>query len=91
MEFSWDARKNRANTQKHGINFETAIVAFDDPFQVTLEDREVEGEQRWHTIGMVNDLSIILVVHTNEDEELIRIVSARKATPTERKIYARGH
>ena len=91
MEFSWDARKNRANTQKHGINFETAIVAFDDPFQVTLEDREVEGEQRWHTIGMVNDLSIILVVHTNEDEELIRIVSARKAMPTERKIYARGH
>jgi uncharacterized protein len=91
VEFTWDARKNRANTQKHGIDFETAIAVFDDPFQVTLEDRDVEAEQRWHTIGMVNDLSIILVVHTNEDEELFRIVSARKATPKERRIYARGH
>jgi uncharacterized protein len=90
VEFIWDARKNRANTRKHGIDFETAIVVFDDPFQVTLQDREVEGEQRWHTIGMVNDLSIVLVVHTNEGEEFVRIVSARKATPRERTIYARS-
>ena len=91
MEFTWDARKNRANRRKHGIDFETAIVVFDDPFQVTLQDREVEGEQRWQTIGMVNDLSILLVVHADEGEEPVRIVSARKATPLERTIYARSN
>jgi uncharacterized DUF497 family protein/uncharacterized protein (DUF4415 family) len=81
VEFLWDARKNRANTRKHGIDFETAIVVFDDPFQVTLQDREVEGEQRWHTIGMVNDLSIVLVVHTNEGEDLFESFPLEKRRP----------
>lgn len=95
MDFAWDARKNRLNARKHGISFETAILIFDDPFHVAYQDREVDGEARWQTIGMANDLQLLLVAHTvedeGEDEELIRILSARKATRRERSIYAHGH
>jgi len=90
VEFTWDARKNRLNRKKHGIGFETAIHVFDDPFHVTTQDREVEGEMRWQTIGMAGE-QVLLVAHTvEEDGELIRIISARKATRTERNIYAQG-
>lgn len=92
MEFTWDARKDRANRKKHGISFENAILVFDDPFQVTTQDREVEGEERWQTIGMVSGAHILLVAHTvDEEQESIRILSARKATPQERSIYAQGN
>ncbi len=94
LEFAWDARKNRSNARKHGISFDPASLVFDDPFHVTIQDREVEGEVRWQTIGMANE-QLLLVAHTvedeGEDEELIRIISARKATRQERSIYARGH
>lgn len=46
MEFTWDERKNRANQQKHRISFETAILVFDDPLHVSIQDREVDGEAR---------------------------------------------
>jgi hypothetical protein len=91
VEFTWDERKNRANKKKHRISFETAIQVFDDPFHVTAQDREVEGESRCQTIGMVNGVQVLLVAHTvEEDEAPIRIVSARKATRRERSIYAQG-
>ncbi len=91
MQFTWDERKNRANQRKHGITFETAILVFDDPYQIATQEREVEGELRWQTIGMVKGIQILLVAHTvseSSDEEVIRIISARKATPQERSIYA---
>ena len=43
MEFAWDERKNRINRKKHGVSFETAILAFDDPYHLTRQDREVDG------------------------------------------------
>ena len=89
VEFAWDERKNRANKQKHGISFETATLVFDDPHHLTRQDREVDGEARWQTIGMVNSLHVLMVAHTvREDDELIRVLSARKATRRERRIYA---
>ena len=101
MEFTWDEQKNRANEKKHGISFETAILVFDDPFNVSAQDREVEGEPRWQTIGMVNGIHVLLVAHTldvdldrgldqDDDGEVIRILSARRATRRERGIYAQG-
>lgn len=91
MEFTWDERKNRVNQKKHGISFETAALVFDDPFHISVQDREVEGEARWQTIGMVGDAHVLLVAHTMDEEaELIRIFSARKATRRERDIYAQG-
>jgi uncharacterized protein len=90
-EFSWDERKNRFNLRKHGISFETATLVFDDPFHVSVQDREVDGEARWQTIGLVDGVHVLLVAHTVDEEAgLIRILSARKATRWERSIYAQG-
>jgi len=55
------------------------------------QNREVDGEPRWQTIGVVNGIHVLLVAHTvNEYDEEIRIVSARKATRSERRLYAQG-
>lgn len=98
MEFAWDERKNRANQRKHGVSFETASLVFDDPDHLTRQDREVDGEPRWQTIGIVNGIHLLLVAHTvvenideNEDDEVIRILSARKATRRERSMYAQSN
>jgi uncharacterized protein len=91
LQFCWDERKNRQNYRKHGIRFETAVLVFSDPFHVTAQDREVDGEPRWQTIGMVEGLQILLVAHTDfaaEDKEVVRIILARKATRAEQGIYA---
>jgi hypothetical protein len=89
VEFAWDDHKDRINKRKHGMSFDLAILAFDDPFHVSLQDREVETEERWQTIGTVQGVRVVLVAHTvEEDGGLIRILSARKATPRERRIYA---
>jgi len=91
LEFTWDARKDRLNRRKHGISFDTALQVFDDPYHVTTQDREVAGEPRWQTIGMVGAHNVLLVAHTDDEEtRAIRIISARKATRTERRIYAEG-
>ena len=91
LQFTWDERRNRGNQRRHQISFETAILVFDDPYHISTQEREVEGELRWQTVGMVKGIQILLVAHTvpeSGDEELIRIISARKATPQERSIYA---
>ena len=89
--FEWDANKNRSNKAKHGISFDTAVAAFTDPSAIIRPDLEFDGEQRWHTIGRIGaGILVILVVHTligQDDDQLIRIVSARKATPRERRFY----
>ena len=63
MESAWDERKNRVNKRKHGISFETASLVFDDPYHLTRQDREVNGEPRWQTIGIVNGVHLLLVAH----------------------------
>jgi uncharacterized protein len=96
VQFTWDERKNLINQQKHGISFETAVLVFEDIHQVSRPERTVDGETRWQTIGIVNGINVLLVAHTvsesssdeESDEEIIRIISARKATPRERRVYA---
>ena len=92
VEFAWDERKNRINKRKHGISFETASLVFDDPRHLTRQDREVDGEARWQTIGIVNGIHLLLIAHTVSDfDEEIRIISARKATRRERSTYAQSN
>jgi uncharacterized DUF497 family protein len=92
VDFTWDARQDRLNRRKHRISFDTALHVFDDPYHVTTQDREVDGETRWQTIGMIGVHNVLLVAHTIDDEgEAIRIISARKATRTERRIYAEAN
>jgi len=93
MYVEWDERKNRANQRKHRLSFETAALVFEDPHAISVPDRMVEGEERWQTLGMAGGIAILLVAHTESKEEgelIIRITSARKATPHERKIYEEG-
>lgn len=93
MKFVWDAEKSRRNLRKHKISFETAALVFDDPFAVSTIDRIVDGEERWQTVGSVGGLVVLLVAHTYRTEggdEIIRIISARKATPRERATYEQG-
>jgi len=90
LKFEWDPEKARRNAAKHGVTFELARRVFDDPLYLLVPDRFDEGEQRWHAIGLVGEVVILLVVHTYPDagnEELIRIIGARKATAHERRRY----
>jgi uncharacterized DUF497 family protein len=92
MRFEWDEDKNRRNLAKHKVSFETAKSAFDDPRALSIQDRVVEGEVRWQTLGMVSGV-ILLVAYTYPDEacdEVIRLISARKAIPHERRAYAKS-
>lgn len=94
MKFVWDESKDSANQQKHRLSFETAQLVFDDPFHVSRQDRIENGEQRWQTIGLVHGVVLLLVAHTYTEadgHETIRIISARKADKTERRIYAEDH
>ena len=91
MRFVWDENKSWTNLSKHGISFATAAKVFDDPRALSFPDRVIEGEQRWKSIGLAEGVSVILsVAHTVSEEgkeEIIRIRSARKATPGERREY----
>ena len=90
MRFEWDPRKAEINKRKHGVSFELAHRVFDDPLHLTAPDREVSTEERWQTTGDVGGAVILLVAHTirqEDDEEVIRMISARKATKAERKRY----
>jgi uncharacterized DUF497 family protein len=90
MRFEWDEAKNRRNLAKHKISFETASLAFDDPQTLSIQDLIVEGEERWQTLGMIADV-LLIVTHTyrdEDDDEVVRLISARKATARERRAYA---
>ena len=85
MKFEWDEKKNRINRQKHGISFETAMLVFNDDNRIEIYDFEHSSdENRYKTIGCVND--ILFVVYT-ERKENIRLISARLATKRERSVY----
>lgn len=90
MRFEWDERKNKANRKKHGVSFETASEVFDDPFYLSRPDLDEGDEDRFQTLGRVEALILLLVVHTwhrKDGQETVRIISARKATPRERRRY----
>lgn len=93
MRFIWDDEKSRRNLAKHKVSFETAKLVFDDPRAVSRLDRIENGEERWQTLGLAGGIVILLVAHTyreEDGEEVIRIISARKATARERTFYEQG-
>lgn len=94
MKFSWDENKNTINKDKHGISFETAKLVFEDPLHISIQDRHENGEERWQTLGVINGVTVLLVAHgVYEDNniEIIRLISARKATKHERYCYEKAH
>jgi uncharacterized DUF497 family protein len=91
IRFEWDADKAVSNLAKHRVSFETATRVFADPFLLMQQDRIENGEHRWQTIGMVDGHLLLLVAHTVFDDddgtEVLRIISARRAEPKERKRF----
>ncbi|HZP22054.1 MAG TPA: BrnT family toxin [Terriglobales bacterium] len=88
--FEWDSEKAQSNVRKHGVSFELARSVFLDEFALIEQDRIVDGEPRWRTIGFVGGRTVLFVAHTLEakgEHEVVRIISARRATPTERRSY----
>ena len=90
MHIEWDPAKAANNLRKHRVSFEEASSVFYDPLAVTGADPEhSEGEERLITFGMSPAGQLLVVSHTERDEA-IRIISARMATRTERRIYEEG-
>ena len=90
MEFEWDPDKEQSNIEKHGVDFTEAATVFGNPLELTITDPD-------HSVGEVRFLSIahssldrILVVSYTEREDRIRIISARIASPRERRQYESG-
>ncbi|MCD2450527.1 BrnT family toxin [Methylicorpusculum oleiharenae] len=87
MKFEWDENKNRANIQKHGVDFRDAVYVFADHWALSIPDDYAEDEERWLLLGMNLKEQVLLVVHTFRGEDVTRIISARKATQREKSTY----
>ena len=92
MRFDWDPVKAAVNARKHNVTFEAAKSVFHDEFAVQFFDEaHSSAEDRFLLLGMSSDSRLLLVCHCErEDGEVIRIVSARKATVREAKFYRGG-
>jgi uncharacterized protein len=94
-EFDWDDAKAVANEAKHGVTFMQAMTVLSDALAVTLYDADhSQDEERWISLGQTSEGSLLVVVHTfvetGPSSALVRIISARPATKSERKQYEQG-
>ena len=93
MKFEWDENKNKLNQQKHRVSFEEACYIFSDPFALSMFDPDhSENEDRFVMLGKSRNEYILVVIHTyreNDNEEVVRIISARKATKKEKSTYTK--
>ncbi len=91
MRFEWDDRKSISNKRKQGVSFEEAqTIFFDDSAIEYADPAHSDAEDRFLMLGRSYQLRVLVVCHClRESETVIRIISARKATPKERRVYAR--
>ena len=92
LTFEWDERKSRENRKAHKVGFEEAKTVFNDPFLISFpDDVHSVHEKRWLSIGTSIRGRVLLIVHTENYEEdgviVVRVISARKATSSERRVY----
>ena len=90
MEFEWDDKKNEENIRKHQVDFDIAKNVFFDERRIEIYDEKHSiDEDRFITIGLIPETKILFVVYTirNEENEIIRLISARLANEGERKLY----
>ena len=95
MRYDWNQQKANLNFKKHGVSFELATTVFDDPHHLSSVDGLSSiGKERWATIGFAADKKSLVVIHTYatviHGEEVIPIISARKATRREKRQYEEG-
>lgn len=86
MKFEWDEEKNTKNKKRHGISFEHAMLVFEDDYCIEEYDCDHSSdEDRYDIIGMVDD--VLYVVVTYRENDVVRLISARRATKAERRRY----
>ncbi|MCO1334164.1 BrnT family toxin [Microbulbifer sp. OS29] len=91
MLFEWDDDKDRLNQQKHEMPLRAGIPAFDDLNAIEFEDNRIDyGEERYILIGLDNRTKLLYVVYTMREKGVTRLISVRKATKSERKLYESG-
>lgn len=91
LHFEWDDNKNRMNKRKHGVSFEEAkTVFYDEQALLEFDELHSESEDRFRILGCSEKGNILLVVHCIRDEDIIRIISSRKATANEKAGYERS-
>jgi uncharacterized DUF497 family protein len=86
VKYEWDEEKNEENIRKHGFDFADAWEIFESPMRVALDTREDYGEDRLNGVGLLGN-RIVVVVFTERGEDIIRIISLRKALKHERKKF----
>ncbi|MFM7904261.1 MAG: BrnT family toxin [Microcystis sp.] len=90
MQFDWDKNKAERNLSKHEVSFEEAKTVFDDPLYVDFYDLDhSEDEDRYLLVGQSNRGRLLIISYTERDN-LIRLISAREVTKTERETYEQG-
>ena len=90
MRVEWNARKAAGNLRKHGVSFDEAASVFFDPLSATGSDPDHSlEERRFVTFGMSSSGRLLVVAHADQDD-LIRIITAREATRAERELYEEG-
>lgn len=89
MKLGYDPRKAVANFRKHGVRLADAEGVFSDPFAIHMEDPDAESEQRFVTVGMGSAGSVLVVAYAYRGSH-VRVISARRASRKERKIYEEG-
>ena len=86
MKFIWGEKKRLSNLKKHGIDFADAKTVFDGVTVTFLDEKEDYGEPRQITLGILSEVAVVVVVHV-DSENVIRVISIRKATKGEKRIY----
>lgn len=90
LRFEWDPKKAELNRRKHGVSFEEAMTSFGDSLSLTIADPpHSHGEKHWVLVGFSKRGRLLVVVHVDRGDR-IRIISARQATPREKKEYEGG-
>ncbi len=87
MKFSWDKNKNLSNQQIHNIDFNDAVVMFDFPMLTGVDNRCDYGEERWVGIGFLKGIIAVIIYTEDDEKDIIRIISVRKATKNEIKKF----
>jgi uncharacterized protein len=87
MKYEWDENKNRRNIEKHGLDFADAILIFDAPMLIAEDARNDYCETRLNGIGIINIIFVVVIYTENDEKDIRRIISFRKASKSERIFY----
>ena len=87
MRYEWDPKKAEANRKDHGVSFADAMSVLEDDFALTREDSDAEGEPRFVTLGIDAAGTLLVVVYTYREPDVIRLISAWKANKAQRTQY----